>query len=53
MAGRGEGAWTDPGIKAPDGSAKASGTGGERWDSVGKMLRTDIKTNYVRRMGLA
>lgn len=47
-----------PGIKAPDESAKASGTGGKRWDSVGKMFRTqknrtDIKTNYMRRMGPA
>lgn len=48
----------EPGMKAPDGSAKASGTGGKHWDSVGKMFRTgknrtDIKTNCMRRMGLA
>lgn len=47
-----------PGLKALDGSAKSSGTGGKHCDSVGKMFRTgknrtDIKTNYMRRMGLA
>lgn len=44
-----------PGIKAPVGSAKASGTAGKHWDSVGKMFtagkdRTDIKNSYMKRM---
>lgn len=29
----------EPGIKAPAGSAKASGTGDKHWDSVGTMFR--------------
>lgn len=48
----------EPGIKALDGSAKASGTSDKYWDLVGTMFmigknRTDMKTNYMRRMGLA
>lgn len=39
LAGRGESMDRKPGIKALDGSAKASGTGGKHWDSVGKMFR--------------
>lgn len=58
FAGRQDNTNREPGIKALDCSAKASGTGGKHWDSVGKMLRTeknriDVKTKYMRRMGLA
>lgn len=52
-----ETALTESEIKAPERSAKASGTGGEHWDSVGKVFRTgknrtDTKI-YMWRMGLA
>lgn len=40
LAGMGESMDKKPGIKALDGSAKASGTGGKHWDSVGKTFRT-------------
>lgn len=40
LAGMGESMDKKPGIKALDGSAKASGAGGKHWDSVGKTFRT-------------
>lgn len=55
---RGESTDREPEIKALDGSAKTSDTSDKYQDLVGTMFmigknRTDIKTNYMKRRGLA